>query len=114
MAPIGPRPAVGRGLGGKVTGRLPYVMCIFRQAMHPVGWGNRRGPIYTWAPALGLSHNRGNRIIALDTARQDVDAGHAPVARPPAILPRTTQAPVPGVPDAEETIPSTPREADSA
>ena len=98
----------------KVTGFLAYVMWIFIHVMYLVGWGNRLGAIYTWARALWLSHNRGNRIIALDTARQEADAGRTPVARPPAILPRSTQAPVPDVPDAEWTIPSTPREADRA
>jgi NADH dehydrogenase len=114
MATIGYRSAVADAFGVKVTGFPAYVMWIFIHVMYLVGWGNRLGAIYTWARALWLSHNRGNRIIALDTARQEADAGRTPVARPPAILPRSTQAPVPDVPDAEGTIPSTPREADRA
>ena len=114
MATIGYRSAVADAFGVKVTGFLAYVMWIFIHVMYLVGWGNRLGAIYTWTRALWLSHNRGNRIIALDTARKEVDAGRAPATRPPAIVPRSTQAPVPDVPDAEGTIPSTPREADSA
>ena len=114
MATIGYRSAVADAFGVKVTGFLAYVMWIFIHVMYLVGWGNRLGAIYTWTRALWLSHNRGNRIIALDTARQEVDAGRTPAARPPAIVSRSTQAPVPDVPDAKGTIPSTPREADSA
>ncbi|MGR6964133.1 NAD(P)/FAD-dependent oxidoreductase [Geodermatophilus sp. URMC 61] len=103
MATIGYRSAVADAFGVKVTGFAAYVMWIFIHVMYLVGWGNRLGTLYTWARALWLSHNRGNRIIAFDTARQEL-AEH----RPPTILPRNTP---PRVPDAEEAIPGAPREA---
>lgn len=110
MATIGYRSAVADAFGVKVTGFLAYVMWIFIHVLYLVGWGNRFGTLYTWARALWLSHNRGNRIIAFETARQEVAGGHTPAARPPTILPRSTR---PRVPDAEETIPGAPHEADT-
>ncbi len=114
MATIGYRSAVADAFGVKVTGFLAYVMWIFIHVLYLVGWGNRLGAIYTWARALWLSHNRGNRIIALDTTGHDVDADRTAPVRPPAILPRDTPPAAPPVPAAEEAIPSTPREAGSA
>ena len=114
MATIGYRSAVADAFGVKVTGFLAYVMWIFIHVLYLVGWGNRFGAIYTWARALWLSHNRGNRIIALDTARQEADADRTVPVRPPAILPRDTPPAAPPAPAAEEAIPSTPREAGSA
>jgi NADH dehydrogenase len=115
MATIGYRSAVADAFGVKVTGFLAYVMWIFIHVMYLVGWGNRVGAIYTWARALWLSHNRGNRIIALDTVRKEADADRTIPVRPPAIVPRDTTPAAPAaqdaVPDAEEAIPSTPREA---
>jgi NADH:quinone reductase (non-electrogenic) len=115
MATIGYRSAVADAFGVKVTGFLAYVMWIFIHVMYLVGWGNRVGAIYTWARALWLSHNRGNRIIALDTARKEAGADRTIPVRPPAIVPRDTTPAAPAaqdaVPDAEEAIPSTPREA---
>src|SRR3712207_3353811 len=110
MATIGYRSAVADAFGVKVTGFLAYVMWIFIHVMYLVGWGNRLGAIYTWARALWLSHNRGNRIIAFQTARQEPAKGHIPAARPPTILPRSARPPRP---DAEEAIPGAPREAGS-
>jgi NADH:quinone reductase (non-electrogenic) len=111
MATIGYRSAVADAFGVKVTGFLAYVMWIFIHVMYLVGWGNRLGAIYTWARALWLSHNRGNRIIALDTARKAADAGRTVPVRPPAIVPRDTPPAAPAALDADEAIPSTPREA---
>jgi NADH dehydrogenase len=108
MATIGYRSAVADAFGVKVTGLLAYLMWVFIHVMYLVGWGNRLGTLYTWARALWLSHNRGNRIIAFQTARQELTAGRTPTARPPTILPRSTPPPAP---DAEEAIPSTPRDA---
>jgi NADH dehydrogenase len=85
-------------------------MWIFIHVMYLVGWGNRLGTLYTWARALWLSHNRGNRIIAVPTARQELAEGRAAAGRPPTILPRSTPPPAPA---AEEAVPSTPREAGS-
>jgi NADH dehydrogenase len=110
MATIGYRSAVADAFGVKVTGFLAYVMWIFIHVMYLVGWGNRLGTLYTWGRALWLSHNRGNRIIAVPTARQELSEGRTPAARPPTILPRNPQPPAP---DAQEAIPSTPREAGS-
>jgi NADH dehydrogenase len=110
MATIGYRSAVADAFGVKVTGFLAYVMWIFIHVLYLVGWGNRLGTLYTWARALWLSHNRGNRIIAFQTARQEPAEGHTPAARPPTILPRSTPPPRP---DAEEAIPGAPREAGS-
>jgi NADH:quinone reductase (non-electrogenic) len=103
MATIGYRSAVADAFGLKVTGFLAYVMWVFIHVLYLADWGNRLGTLYTWARALWLSKNRGNRIIAFETARQEVAE-----ARPPTILPRRTRTPVP---DAEEAIPGAPREA---
>jgi NADH dehydrogenase len=105
MATIGYRSAVADAFGVKVTGFLAYVMWVFIHVLYLADWGNRLGTLYTWARALWLSKNRGNRIIAFETARQEVAE-----ARPPTILPRSTRTPVP---DAEEAIPGAPREAGS-
>jgi NADH dehydrogenase len=110
MATIGYRSAVADAFGVKVTGLLAYLMWIFIHVMYLVGWGNRLGTLYTWARALWLSHNRGNRIIAVPTARQELAEGRAAAGRPPTILPRSTPPPAPA---AEEAVPSTPREAGS-
>jgi NADH dehydrogenase len=107
MATIGYRSAVADAFGVKVTGFLAYVMWVFIHVMYLVGWGNRLGTLYTWVRALWLSHNRGNRIIAFETAQQEVAGGSTPAARPPTILPRTAP---PAAPDAEEAIPGAPRE----
>lgn len=109
MATIGYRSAVADAFGVKVTGFPAYVMWVFIHVMYLVGWGNRVGTLYTWARALWLSHNRGNRIIAFETARQELTEGHTPAGRPPTILPRTTP---PATPDAPETIPGAPRGVD--
>jgi NADH dehydrogenase len=111
MATIGYRSAVADAFGVKVTGFLAYVMWVFIHVMYLVGWGNRLGTLYTWVRALWLSHNRGNRIIAFETAQQEVAGGSTPAARPPTILPRTAS---PAAPDAEEAIPGAPREAGGA
>ena len=111
MATIGYRSAVADAFGVKVTGFLAYVMWVFIHVMYLVGWGNRLGTLYTWVRALWLSHNRGNRIIAFETAQQEVAGGSTPAARPPTILPRTAP---PAAPDAEEAIPGAPREAGGA
>jgi NADH:ubiquinone reductase (H+-translocating) len=103
MATIGYRSAVADAFGVKVTGFLAYVMWIFIHVLYLADWGNRLGTLYTWARALWLSKNRGNRIIAFETARQEVAE-----ARPPTIMPRSTRTP-----DAEEAIPGAPREAGS-
>ena len=107
MATIGYRSAVADAFGVKVTGFLAYAMWVFIHVMYLVGWGNRLGTLYTWVRALWLSHNRGNRIIAFETAQQEVAGGSTPAARPPTILPRTAS---PAAPDAEEAIPGAPRE----
>jgi NADH:ubiquinone reductase (H+-translocating) len=107
MATIGYRSAVADAFGVKVTGFLAYVMWIFIHVLYLADWGNRLGTLYTWARALWLSKNRGNRIIAFETARQEVAE-----ARPPTILPRRI-APT-AAPDAEEAIPGAPREAGDA
>jgi NADH:ubiquinone reductase (H+-translocating) len=111
MATIGYRSAVADAFGVKVTGFLAYVMWVFIHVMYLVGWGNRFGTLYTWVRALWLSHNRGNRIIAFETAQQEVAGGNTPAARPPTILPRTAPT---AAPDAEEAIPGAPREAGDA
>ena len=111
MATIGYRSAVADAFGVKVTGFLAYVMWVFIHVMYLVGWGNRLGTLYTWVRALWLSHNRGNRIIAFETAQQEVAGGSSPAARPPTILPRTAP---PAAADAEEAIPGAPREAGGA
>jgi NADH:ubiquinone reductase (H+-translocating) len=103
MATIGYRSAVADAFGVKVTGFLAYVMWIFIHVLYLADWGNRLGTLYTWARALWLSKNRGNRIIAFETARQEVAE-----VRPPTIMPRSTRTP-----DAEEAIPGAPREAGS-
>ena len=103
MATIGYRSAVADAFGVKVTGFLAYVMWVFIHVLYLADWGNRLGTLYTWARALWLSKNRGNRIIAFETARQEVAE-----ARPPTIMPRSTRTP-----DAEEAIPGAPREAGS-
>ncbi len=117
MATIGYRSAVADAFGVKVTGFPAYVMWVFIHVMYLVGWGNRFGTLYTWIRALWLSHNRGNRIIAFETARQEVAEN-----RPPTILPRSRRTPdaeeaIPdaagAIPDAEEAIPGAPREASS-
>jgi NADH dehydrogenase len=99
MATIGYRSAVADAFGVKVTGFLAYVMWVFIHVLYLADWGNRLGTLYTWARALWLSKNRGNRIIAFETARQEVVE-----ARPPTIMPRSTRTP-----DAEEAIPGAPR-----
>ncbi|MCV2490326.1 NAD(P)/FAD-dependent oxidoreductase [Geodermatophilus sp. YIM 151500] len=106
MATIGYRSAVADAFGVKVIGFPAYVMWVFIHVLYLVGWGNRLGTLYTWARALWLSHTRGNRIIAFETAHQEVTEGRAPAGRPPTILPRSTRPPAP---DAEETIPGAPR-----
>jgi NADH dehydrogenase len=111
MATIGYRSAVADAFGVKVTGFLAYVMWVFIHVMYLVGWGNRLGTLYTWVRALWLSHNRGNRIIAFETAQQEVAGGSTSAARPPTILPRTAP---PAAADAEEAIPGAPREAGGA
>jgi NADH dehydrogenase len=87
MATIGYRSAVADAFHVKVTGLIAYVMWAAVHVWYLIGWGNRIGTIYQWARNLVFTKNRNHRIITFAGSRRNLQDGHLPSGRLPAILP---------------------------
>jgi NADH dehydrogenase len=92
MATIGYRSAVADAFHVKVTGLIAYVMWAAVHVWYLIGWGNRLLTIYQWTRNLVFTKNRNHRIITFAGSRRNLQDGHTPSGRLPAILPAENRA----------------------
>ena len=81
IATIGRMRAVAHSGKMNFVGFPAFVMWAFIHVLYLIGWGNRLDTLYTWARALGFTHNRAHRIITLDQARDEMKHGRPAAKR---------------------------------
>jgi NADH dehydrogenase len=106
MATIGYRSAVADAFHVKVTGLIAYVMWAAVHVWYLIGWGNRLLTIYQWTRNLVFTKNRNHRIITFAGSRRNLQDGHLPSGRLPAILPAQNRVDA-GRPLAPPPLPAT-------
>src|SRR5258707_6686655 len=72
MATIGRNAAVADAFGMKFTGRVGYLMWGFIHVQYLIGWDNRIITLYSWLRALSFTHHRGERIITVEQAHDEL------------------------------------------
>jgi NADH:ubiquinone reductase (H+-translocating) len=72
MATIGRNAAVADAFGMRFTGPVGYVMWGFIHVLYLIGWGNQAITLYSWLRALSFSHHRGERIITVEQAHDEL------------------------------------------
>jgi NADH dehydrogenase len=72
MATIGRNAAVADAFGMKFTGPVGYLMWGFIHVLYLIGWSNRIITLYSWLRALSFTHHRGERIITVEQARDEL------------------------------------------
>jgi NADH:ubiquinone reductase (H+-translocating) len=102
MATIGRGRAVADAFGVRLTGLLAFLTWAFIHVLYLIGWGNRLGTLYSWTRSLVVSRNRGQRLVTVEQAAEELTHGNAAqplsaanVARP---APAGTAAPEPDLP----------------
>jgi NADH dehydrogenase len=78
MATIGRGRAVAAAFGIKMTGSPAFISWAFVHVLYLIGWGNRFGTLYHWAWSLLLTRNRGQRLITVEQAHQEITYAHRP------------------------------------
>lgn len=72
MATIGHHSAVAHAFGMRFTGRVGYLMWGFIHVLYLIGWGNRIITLYSWLGSLSFTHHRGERIITVAQAHNEL------------------------------------------
>jgi len=72
MATIGRNAAVADAFGMKFTGPIGYLMWGFIHVLYLIGWSNRIITLYSWLRALSFTHHRGERIITVEQAHDEL------------------------------------------
>jgi NADH dehydrogenase FAD-containing subunit len=72
MATIGRNAAVADAFGMKFTGPVGYLMWGFIHVLYLIGWSNRIITLYSWLRALSFTHHRGERIITVEQAHDEL------------------------------------------
>jgi NADH dehydrogenase len=72
MATIGRNAAVADAFGIKFTGAVGYLMWGFIHVLYLIGWSNRIITLYSWLRALSFTHHRGERIITVEQAHDEL------------------------------------------
>jgi NADH dehydrogenase len=72
MATIGRNAAVADAFGIKFTGPVGYLMWGFIHVLYLIGWSNRTITLYSWLRALSFTHHRGERIITVQQAHDEL------------------------------------------
>jgi len=72
MATIGRNAAVADAFGMKFTGPIGYLMWGFIHVLYLIGWSNRIITLYSWLRALSFTHHRGERIITVEQAHNEL------------------------------------------
>jgi NADH dehydrogenase len=72
MATIGRFRAVAEAFGLKMTGFIAYGAWAFIHVLYLIGWGHRIGAMIRWFWSLVLTSNRGERLISLEQAHDEV------------------------------------------
>jgi NADH:ubiquinone reductase (H+-translocating) len=72
MATIGRFRAVAEAFGLKMTGFLAFGAWAFIHVLYLIGWGHRIGTMIRWSWSLLLTSNRGERLITLQQAHDEV------------------------------------------
>jgi NADH:ubiquinone reductase (H+-translocating) len=72
MATIGRNAAVADAFGVKFTGPVGYLMWGFIHVLYLIGWSNRIITLYSWLRALSFTHHRGERIITVEQAHDEL------------------------------------------
>jgi NADH:ubiquinone reductase (H+-translocating) len=72
MATIGRFRAVAEAFGLKMTGLLAFGAWAFIHVLYLIGWGHRIGTMIRWFWSLVLTNNRGERLITLQQAHDEV------------------------------------------
>jgi NADH dehydrogenase len=73
MATIGRNAAVADAFGVKFTGPVGYLMWGFIHVLYLIGWGNQVITLYSWLRALSFTHHRGERIITVEQAHDELN-----------------------------------------
>jgi NADH:ubiquinone reductase (H+-translocating) len=89
MATIGRFRAVAEAFGLKMTGVLAFGAWAFIHVLYLIGWGHRIGTMIRWFWSLVLTNNRGERLITLQQAQDEV--AHS-LERAPASPPAANQS----------------------
>jgi NADH dehydrogenase len=91
MATIGRGRAVAHAMGMQFTGHTAFAAWAFIHILYLIGWGHRIGTLYHWAWSLLLTRNRGQRLITVAEARDQLvqaPAASAPSGPPDSGEPR--------------------------
>ena len=72
MATIGRFRAVAEAFGLKMTGLVAFGAWAFIHVLYLIGWGHRIGTMIRWFWSLVLTSNRGERLISLEQAQDEV------------------------------------------
>jgi NADH:ubiquinone reductase (H+-translocating) len=72
MATIGRFRAVAEAFGLKMTGFVAFGAWAFIHVLYLIGWGHRIGTMIRWSWSLVLTSNRGERLISLEQAQDEV------------------------------------------
>jgi NADH:ubiquinone reductase (H+-translocating) len=95
MATIGRFRAVAEAFGLKMTGVLAFGAWAFIHVLYLIGWGHRIGTMIRWFWSLVLTNNRGERLITLGEAHDEVSHSleRAPASPPTAENPSEETGP---------------------
>jgi NADH:ubiquinone reductase (H+-translocating) len=95
MATIGRFRAVAEAFGLKMTGVLAFGAWAFIHVLYLIGWGHRIGTMIRWFWSLVLTNNRGERLITLGEAHDEVSHSleRAPASPPTAENPNEETGP---------------------
>ena len=58
--------------GKMFTGIIAYIMWGFIHVLYLIGWSNRIITLYSWLRALSFTHHRGERIITVEQAHDEL------------------------------------------
>jgi NADH dehydrogenase len=72
MATIGRFRAAAEAFGLKMTGFIAFCAWAFIHVLYLIGWGHRIGTMIRWFWSLVLTNNRGERLITLQQAHDEV------------------------------------------
>jgi NADH:ubiquinone reductase (H+-translocating) len=73
MATIGRFRAVADARGLRMTGPVAFGAWAFIHVLYLIGWGHRVGTIYHWTWSLLFTRNRGQRLITVEEAYEELE-----------------------------------------